>query len=324
MEETELAISSPRPPAGPKVRQVLMAQLAFCILGSLLGALVFQAIAIVFGWDVDALRSNFSADAPPGQVWQMRLLLGLSHLLTFVLAGWATVRVFYPVNDFSRSWRLDWPTYLGARQWPALTVLGTGVLIMLASLPAVLFSYSINKLVPMPEAFQQMEAETTEALKALLHMDGPLELLANLSLLALLPAIGEELVFRGVLQRQLMRRMSNPYVVILLSAAIFSFVHFQFEGFLPRWLLGILLGWLYWRTGNFWVPVAAHFVNNGLQVLGQYLYSKDLSSVNFEQDVEVPWAGALVSVILLFALMRSLDRQLQAPARNAPADNIDL
>lgn len=324
MEEPELEIPAPRPPAGPKVRQVLMAQLAFCILGSLLGALVFQAIAIACGWDVDALRSTFSADAPPGQVWQMRFLLALSHLFTFVLAGWATVRVFYPINDFSRSWRLDWPSYLGGRQWPSGSVLGTGILIMLASLPAVLFSYTINKLVPLPEWVHQMENDTTEALKALLRMNGPLELLANLSLLAVLPAIGEELVFRGVLQRQLMRRIANPYTAILISAAIFSFVHFQFEGFLPRWLLGILLGWLYWRTGNFWVPVFAHFVNNALQVLGQYLYSKDLSNVNFEQDVDVPWAGALISVALLFALVRLLDRQLPAPAQEHSPDDFKL
>lgn len=166
-----------------------------------------------------------------------------------------------------------------------------------------------------------LENDSTEALKALLRMETPLELLANLTLLAVLPALGEELVFRGILQRQLMRRIANPWVVILLSGAIFSFIHFQFEGFLPRWLLGVLLGWLYWRTGNFWVPVLAHFANNALQVVGQYLYGQKLTTVDLEQDVQIPWLAALMSAALVVVVARLLDRQLLAETVPSSSSN---
>lgn len=292
----------------PKVRLVLLVQFGFCVLGSLLGAMLFQLVALAAGWDMASITSGLTADASPAQLWQMRLLLTLSHITTFVLAGAATVRMFYPSTPFAIANRQNWPEYLGVRRAPALQVAGLAILLMLVSLPLVLFSYNINKLVPLPEALKLMEDQTAEALKGLLRMNNPLEFLANLTLLALLPALGEELVFRGVLQRQLMRRIANPWVAILLSAAIFSFVHFQFEGFLPRWLLGILLGWLYWRTGNFWVPVIAHFANNGLQVIGQYLYGQKLTTVDLEQDVDVPWLAALVSAVLVFVVMRMLDR----------------
>lgn len=296
--------SLPWQPAGPRVSMVLLAQFGFCLGGMLLGALLFQVVAMAAGWDAGAFSGGGMADVTPAQLWQMRLLLFLSHLATFVLAGWATVRLFYPAG---RPGLPAWRDYLGARRAPDGATLGWAVLLMLASLPLVLFLYNINKMIPLPEAFRMMENETEEALKALLRMNSAGELFANLLLLALLPAVGEELVFRGVLQRQLMRRMNDPWAAILLAAAIFSFIHFQFEGFLPRWVLGILLGWLYWRTGNFWVPVAAHFANNALQVVAQYLYGQKLSTVDLEKDVNVPWFAAAISVGLVFVIMRQIN-----------------
>jgi membrane protease YdiL (CAAX protease family) len=171
-------------------------------------------------------------------------------------------------------------------------------------MPLVLYSLTLNQQFPLPEMFKVAGEQAEEALKGLLHMENWSELLVNMVLIALLPALGEELVFRGVVQQQLMRRIANPWVAMLISAAIFSAAHFQFDGFLPRMLLGFLLGWLYWRTRNFWVPVAGHFFNNGLQVLGQYLYGKEMSSIDLEKDVQVPWEFAGISVFMTWAVMR--------------------
>ena len=128
--------------------------------------------------------------------------------------------------------------------------------------------------------------------------------MGNMLLIALLPAVGEELVFRGVVQQQLMRRIGNPWWALALSAAVFSFFHFQFEGFLSRVLLGFLLGWLYWETRNFWVPVIAHFFNNGVQVIAQYASNDKNSVVDLEQDVQVPWFVALLSLFMVLVTMR--------------------
>jgi len=195
------------------------------------------------------------------------------------------------------------PTTCGRGVGP-VGISGLAILLMAVSIPFVLFALNINQLVPLPEELKMAEEQTEALVKGLLRMDNVGELLGNLFVIAVLPAIGEELVFRGVIQQQLMRRIANPWVALLISAAIFSFIHFQFEGFLPRLILGLLLGWLYWKTQNFWVPALAHFFNNGLQVVGQYLYGKDVSSVDLEQDIQVPWHFALISLFLILVTMR--------------------
>lgn len=288
------------PPAAgfkpPRVRAVLLVQLAFSVLLTIAGAMLLQLMARLGGWDESLLSGELKPDASAASRWQMRLLLAVSQISTFLLAGWMTLRLFYPP-----AWRsLD---YLKARRRPDARLLLLGLLLMLVALPLVMYLYQINKALPLPELFRSMEDKTAGTLQELLRMDTALELWANLGLIALLPALGEELVFRGVLQQQLLRRLRMPWEALLLAAAIFSFAHLQFEGFLPRMALGLVLGWLYWRTGNFWIPAAAHFVNNGAQVLGQFLYSRGLFPIDLAQDIVVFWPFALISLLLTLALM---------------------
>ena len=128
-------------------------------------------------------------------------------------------------------------------------------------------------------------------------------LLFNLVVIALIPAIGEELTFRGVLQQGLTRRM-NPHVAILLSAAIFSFIHFQFSGFLPRMFLGMLLGYLFYTSGSLWTCMLMHFLNNGSAVVVYYLNHKGIINVDVDhfgeaQNMWVLIASAVVTVALI-------------------------
>jgi hypothetical protein len=183
------------------------------------------------------------------------------------------------------------------------------VLLMASAIPLVLYTLNLNQAIPLPDYFKAQEDQTEQTLKGLLQMPHFSEFFVNMTIIAILPAIGEELVFRGVVQQQLMRRIAQPWVAILASAFIFSVAHFQFEGFIPRLLLGIILGWLYWQTNNFWVPVLAHFFNNGVQVTGQYLYGNKISTLDLEQDITVPWEFALVSLFMIFAVGRLIIRQ---------------
>ncbi len=266
------------------------------ILLTMIGGGVFQMLAMTLGWDSSLMSGMLAPDAPSAERWQMRLMLAIGHLCSFVLAGWVVVRFFYPPNGRALA-------YLRANRLPDLRLVFAGIFLLLASIPLVLFLYNINQALPLPDSLRLLEEQTTDTIKALLQMDNGLELLANLTLIALLPAIGEELVFRGVVQQQLQRRIASPWLAIVLASAIFSFIHFQFEGFLPRMLLGILLGWLYWRCQNLWVPAAAHFVNNAAQVVGQFLYSREISTLDLEQDIEMPWPAAAGSALLVLGIM---------------------
>jgi len=306
--ENEIKASPVWQPNEPKVLHVLALQFALCLMLAVLGTMLYGSIAMLAGWGTDLMSGQFSSEATLAERWQMRLMVGISHASTFLLAGFGTVWLFYRSNIRQVP---DWRDYLGIRRFPGWTLLGLALLLMLAATPLVLYTYTINKALPIPESVRLLEEQATEALKGLLQMDNSWELLGNMVIIALLPAIGEELVFRGVLQQQLMRRIANPWVALLLSAAIFSFIHFQFEGFLPRMLLGMLLGWLYWKTRNFWVPVTAHFFNNGLQVFGQYLYNKQITSVDLEQDIEVPWFLALISAFMIWVILRLIGKTVR-------------
>lgn len=286
-----------RPPE-PRVRMVLIAQFALFLMG----VAAFQVISMLAGWSE---LPPLTADSSDAARWITRLQLGIGHFLTFSVSSFLTVWIFYRriSNDGP-----DWQDYLGTRRLPGASLTGMTILMMAVSLPLVLFLLNVNQQIPLPEVFRMAEDQTEEMLKSLLKMENAGALLVNLTIIALLPALGEELMFRGVIQQQLMRRIADPRLALLLSAAIFSFAHFQFEGFLPRMLLGLLLGWLYWRTHNFWVVVLAHFFNNGLQIVGQYMYGKELSSVDLEQDIQVPWFAAAVSALLIWVAMRQIDQ----------------
>jgi hypothetical protein len=289
----------PQPPAW----MVLLTQFGLFLLGGGTSVFVYIAICAVLGWDASLALHESS---PMTDRWQVRLQLGLGHVLGFLVSGWLTVWLFYRSITLKRP---DWTDYLKIRQLPAPGAVLLGVLLMIAAMPLILYTLQINQQLPLPEMFTAAEAQAETALKGLLQMENMTELLANLVLIALLPALGEELVFRGVLQQQLMRSMKNPVAAILLSAAVFSAVHVQFEGFIPRMALGFLLGWLFWRSGNFWIPVICHFFNNGIQVVGQYLYHQRVSTIDLEKDISVPWEFAAISAFLVWVIMRLIHKR---------------
>lgn len=306
IEGQDFIPDSPRPAEVP-VWTVLLTQFGLFILCGGLGVLLYLSVCAIFGWDATL---SLHAESVWAERWQVRLQLGIAHFFAFLVSGLLTVLIFYRGSVPSRG---SWPDYLKSREWPGMGTIALGILLMAVSVPLVLYSLNLNQQIPLPETLKLAEAEATEALKGLLQMDGFAEFFANIIIIALLPALGEELVFRGVVQQQLMRRIAQPWVAILLSGIIFSAAHFQFEGFLPRMLMGFLLGWLYWKTNNFWVPVCAHFFNNAIQVIGQYLYAKEVSTLDLEKDIQVPWQFAAVSGFMVWAVMR-LIRQAQKPS----------
>jgi hypothetical protein len=304
--------SSPAPlpppnwqPQAPPPGMILVISAGLCLLGAGLAAFFCQGLIRLAHWSPELLGGVLPPDAPEPERWKVRFLLGFQHFAVFTGAGLGALWLFY--RGITRNWP-SWPDYLQARQWPSWRSVGLSLLLMLVSVPLVLLLFQWNKMIPLPAAFHDMEAQTAEALKSLLRMDHPGELLGNLLLIAVLPAIGEELLFRGIVQQQILRMVPNVWLGLLLSAAVFSFIHLQFEGFLPRMFLGLLLGWLYWQTRNFWVPVLAHFFNNGVQVVAQYAVGDKSSVVDLEQDLQTPWPVALLSAFMLWATMRLIAR----------------
>ena len=133
--------------------------------------------------------------------------------------------------------------------------------------------------------------------------------------LPLVPAVAEELVFRGVIQKNLVRWFS-PHVGVWLGAAIFTAIHMQFFGFVPRFVLGLVLGYLYLWSGNILVSMAAHFTQNAFQLLLLYLAQRGQFGWGFDPDSNeaLPWPLVLPSALLTAGLLYFLHQRMTAPA----------
>lgn len=124
--------------------------------------------------------------------------------------------------------------------------------------------------------------------KLLTTFNSSTEFIIGLFVIAVLPGIGEELVFRGLLQNEFYRGTKNIHIAIWISAFLFSAIHVQFFGFVPRMLLGALFGYLYYWSGNLLIPMVAHFFHNGFTLTMLYLYNQGSTSINMDSEESAP------------------------------------
>lgn len=232
---------------------------------------------------------------------QMKIGQGISSALIFI----APPLILYA---FTRNQPMH---QIGFRKPNSAWMLLIGIALMLVSLPVTNLLTSWNEKMSFGQAFESLEAllkmlEDTagDLTEQMLQVDSIGGLLFNLLVIALIPAIGEELTFRGVLQQALTRRC-NVHVAVWLGAFIFSFIHFQFYGFLPRMFLGLLLGYLFYYSGSLWTSILMHFFNNGTAVVVAYLQYNGLTHVDWEHFGETSnvWlllASLIVTVGLIF------------------------
>ena len=133
--------------------------------------------------------------------------------------------------------------------------------------------------------------------------------LANLLILAILPALGEELIFRGILQPGLTSILRNRHLAIVVTALLFSAMHMQFYGFLPRFLLGLLFGYFFLWTKNIWTAIWAHFLNNATAVIMAFLADRKITSIDYEKFGQTSGTFVVIasafSLLLVFLLYKS-------------------
>jgi hypothetical protein len=126
--------------------------------------------------------------------------------------------------------------------------------------------------------------------------------------IGIIPAVGEEFLFRGLIQNQLQSLTRNAHWAIWITGILFSTIHIQFYGFVPRMLLGVLFGYMYVWSGNLIYPMLAHFANNGFQVVMLYLYKSEFTSFNIDETDTVPWTvfftSAMISIVLILYFKR--------------------
>lgn len=141
------------------------------------------------------------------------------------------------------------------------------ILLLIFSFPLEEWLGELNKHIPLAQWMVDSEKANERMVEALIKVHHPIDPVINVLVMAVIPAVCEEICFRGGLQRIMIQICRSPLAGIVLAAMLFSFFHFEFEGFLPRMFLGILLGAAYWYSGSLWVPILAHLFFNAIQII---------------------------------------------------------
>ncbi|MEP7197849.1 MAG: CPBP family intramembrane glutamic endopeptidase [Saprospiraceae bacterium] len=160
--------------------------------------------------------------------------------------------------------------------------------LFICAYPSVSFLTYINQQIPLPDWMISKESEMTDMIKQLLTMNSFIDLSICMISIALIPAIAEEWIFRGILQNQLIRFFKNKWLGMILTAFIFSAIHLQFEGFLPRFALGLILGYVYLLGGSLKYSILLHFFFNGIQVFAVYLNGSNLEQTDLSSTIQTP------------------------------------
>ena len=285
----------------------------FFLLGGFIGQFIgLLSVVLIVGFptqDVNQFQKlvlDFMAHPQnyDGAFRAMMAMQWFSALFTFVASSWAYLRWSEKsdLNSLSTNPSPDYRIFL----WSIITIL--------VGMPLLEYIIQWNQSLVLPAGFEETEkwmraseTQLAELTKFLVNFQSPADFAIGLAVIAGLAALGEELFFRGVLQNLFERYIGNHHVAIWASAAIFSFIHFQFFGFFPRLLLGAFFGYLYVWNRNIWIPIIAHFFNNGWALTMQYLYQQKQIAVDPEKLGEItPWWSVLISLALVVFYIRRL------------------
>lgn len=200
------------------------------------------------------------------------------------------------------------------RQFGSITIkaagLATAATILMMLPNSVIIEWNSNLVFPGElDAWIRERENMAEAMtKFLTSFRGPGDFLLGFLLIAVLPAISEEFAFRGMLQPALNRATGNMHIAVWVTAILFSAFHFQFLGFVPRLMLGVLFGYLLAWSGRLWLPIIAHFVNNGLMVILLYLHQLGYIDINPESTEAAPLLAVVPATILLVFALRTFKK----------------
>lgn len=290
-------IEKKRPEKSPYVQLLTLG--IYAILGLILTYVV--AIATLYFRYGELIDTNWLSPGNAKFITVSRTLISLQQLGLFLLPAlmlaWAERKKVTHFYDFKKT-RIGYLLLV--------------ILMMGCSMPMMEWVTQFNQQMVFPEFLKSVElwmkdqedtamATTLELLK----MKNIGDYLINITLIALLPAIAEELMFRGAIQRSFGRMFQNPHLVIWLTAFIFSAIHVQFYGFLPRLLLGAAFGYIYFWTKSLWYSIFAHFLNNAYAVTtAWYMQKNNIPLSESDKTTYFQWYAYIISAILTFLIFK--------------------
>jgi membrane protease YdiL (CAAX protease family) len=270
--------------------------------------LVFMTLFTVLGTIIASVLYGIPYDQLANKMGDMQDPVGLSIMKIIQTASSFGVFIF-PALFLAFTFSDSWQDFLQVNRSGQYKTYLWVVLLMLVAIPGINILAEWNNTVRLPAAlgeiekmFRNLEDRAAQVTEAFMKMQGAGDLAVNLVVIAILPALGEELFFRGLLQRVFSDWSRNIHVGIWLSAFVFSALHGQFYGFIPRMLLGGMFGYLLAWSGSLWIPVIAHLMNNAAAVTATYLYQKGMLGFNPDETGTTPTETLLGIVSILLTL----------------------
>lgn len=261
---------------------------AGALVGSLSSVLVWKGMT---GEGMEHMQLNISNPVYANAVRVVQTLLSICMFLVPPLV----------VAKMIQAKPMDYLRWGG--KFSAQTILST-IMIMITTLVIANQLSVVMEAIPLSKNlelyFKEMEDKYMQQIEVMSQMKGIPDLLISLVVMAALPAIVEEVFFRGGFQNMMQRSTSSIWVSVIITSLFFSAIHFSYYGFLSRLALSIVLGLLYAYSQNLWVPILAHFVNNAIAV-GQVYYLRSTGqSVVDNIDDKFPWPAVLLMVIMFY------------------------
>lgn len=155
---------------------------------------------------------------------------------------------------------------------------------------------------PLEEEMRRLSDASKSSIEKMLSLTTVGDFLLQLFVVALIPAVCEELFFRGALQQVFRHWFGNSHLAVVVTALVFSLAHGDIYGLVPRFVLGMLLGYLFYLSGSMLVNVCAHFFNNALIVVLYYLYHRGVLISSPEAPLSLPWLTTLLCTLAAVAL----------------------
>jgi membrane protease YdiL (CAAX protease family) len=270
--------------------------ISFVILGLLCSNLITAIILFSSGYNLEDIRQNSSQVLMNLSSSQLMVAQLASHICGLILPA-------FLLTKFSSSVKAS----LAINPWDAGNIFKY-ILLLLLALPIVSYSAYLNQLIPLPEWMHSNEDKLQDLIKKLLDFKNIGQLILAIVTIGIIPGIGEEWIFRGILQTRFALIFKNQWVALILASVLFSAIHMQFEGFLPRFILGFILGYIFMHSKNLWYPIILHMLFNSVQVLAAYFLGPDMMDESLSGDKSpMPWYAALLMFFIFGVYFISLE-----------------
>jgi membrane protease YdiL (CAAX protease family) len=272
---------------GSPIYQLFVSLLIIIGIGFTLSIILILAGMLIFGADLTVLEKPAAAISDNDFAF-LRYLLIIQDLSLLIIPSIIILVLM----------KSETAAGLTEFKMPQLKEIGLVVILTFCIFPVTSFTGQINSAMHLPDWLSGVERWMTEKeekanslIDLLITSNTFWVMMLNLLMIALLPAIGEELIFRGVFQKIFYKLFKSGHLAIWFTAFIFSALHLQFFGFVPRFILGLVFGYLFFWSGTLWLPVISHFVNNAFPVVLAYLQGPE----KLNAPVDVPlWKQAIV------------------------------